>query len=150
MCIYSILFKSYERKPNEIIIEHISSYNKEEMDNILTKMLEFIKENHILKDLCKNYNKLNTEIYLDLYYNLVNEKFVIDKDIKDFISKTLKFKWVKLENISKVIRFQKMKHIIPIENNSNDNNSENNIKDTYSLCSNFRIKDILQLISLKN
>ena len=140
MCIYSVLFKSYDRKPNEIIIEHISSYNKEEMENILTKMLEFIKENHILKDLCKNYNKLNTEIYLDLYYNLVNDKFEIDKDIKDFISKTLKFKWVKLENISKVIRFQKMKHIIPNENNFNDNN-ENNDKDTYSLCSNFRIKD---------
>ena len=52
MCIYSVLFKSYDRKPNEIIIEHISSYNKEEMENILTKMLEFIKENHILKDLC--------------------------------------------------------------------------------------------------
>ena len=140
ICIYSILFKSYDRKPNEIILEHISSYNKEEMENILTKMLEFIKENHILKDLCKNNNKLNTEIYLDLYYNLVNEKFEMDKDIKDFISKTLKFKWVKLENISKVIRFQKMKHIIPNENNSNDNN-ENNDKDSYCLCSNFRIKD---------
>lgn len=141
MCIYSIIFKSYEHKPNEVIIEHISSYNKEEMENILTKMLEFIKENHILKDLCKNSNKLNTEIYLDLYYNLVNEKFEIDKEIKDFIAKTLKFKWIKLENISKVIRFQKMKHVIKNENNPNDSNIENKDKDTYSLCSNFRIKD---------
>jgi hypothetical protein len=78
---------------------------------------------------------------LDLYYNLVNEKFEIDKEIKDFIAKTLKFKWIKLENISKVIRFQKMKHVIQNGNNPNDSNIENNDKDTYSLCSNFRIKD---------
>ena len=143
MCIYSIAFKTYEKKPNEIILEHISTYNKEEMENILTKMLEFIKENHILKDLCKNYHKLNTEIYIDLYYNLVNEKFEIDKNIKDFISKTLKFKWVKLENISKVIRYQKMKHIIPNENNGDNNNLEinDNNKDNYYLCCNFKIKD---------
>jgi hypothetical protein len=46
-----------------------------------------------LKDLCKNGNKLNTEIYLDLYYFLVNEKFDINKNIRDFIGKKLKFKW---------------------------------------------------------
>ena len=136
MCIYSVLFKSYEKKPNEIILEHISSYNKEEMENILTKMIEFIKENHILKNLCRNSDKLNTEIYIDLYYFLVNEKFDIDKNIRDFISKKLKFKWVKLENISKVIRFQKMKHIINYEN------EDNNIDEkSYKLCSNFSIKD---------
>ena len=145
MCIYSIIFKMYEKKPNEIILEHISSYNKEEMENILTKMLEFIKENNILKDLCQNSHKLNTEIYVDLYYNLVNEKFEIDKIIKDFISKTLKFKWVKLENISKVIRYIKMKHVIPNEINiTNDNNRENNVnndENNYYLYSNFKIKD---------
>ena len=136
MCIYSILFKSYEKKPNEIILEHISSYNKEEMENILTKMIEFIKENHILKNLCRNSDKLNTEIYIDLYYFLVNEKFDIDKNIRDFIGKKLKFKWVKLENISKVIRFQKMKHVINFQNEDN-NIDENN----YKLCCNFSIKD---------
>ena len=112
MCIYSIIFRSHERKPNEIIIEHISSYNKEEMENILSKMIEFIKDNHILRDLFAFNKDLITEIYIDLHYFLVNEKFEIDKNIRDFISKKLKFKWVKLENISKVIRFQKMKQII--------------------------------------
>ena len=146
LCIYSVLFKSYELKPNEIILEHISSYNKEEMENILTKMLEFIKDNHILKNLCKNNNKLNTEIYIDLYYFLVNDKFDIDKNIRDFISKKLNFKWVKLENISKIIRFQKMKHII----NFDENNNENINKDNYSLCSNFSIKDIFDINFLKN
>ena len=146
ICIYSVLFKSYELKPNEIILEHISSYNKEEMENILTKILEFIKDNHILKNLCKNHNKLNTEIYIDLYYFLNNEKFDIDKNIRDFISKKLKFKWVKLENISKVIRFQKMKHIINFQENDNETINPDN----YSLCSNFSIKDNFIINFLKN
>ena len=147
MCIYSIIFRSHERKPNEIIIEHISSYNKEEMENILTKMIEFIKDNHILRDLFAFNKDLITEIYIDLHYFLVNEKFEIDKNIRDFISKKLKFKWVKLENISKVIRFQKMKQIIhcgdmkasirsSINSMLNDNINENNY-----LLSNFSIKD---------
>ena len=140
MCIYSIIFRSHERKPNEIIIEHISSYNKEEMENILTKMIEFIKDNHILRDLFAFNKDLITEIYIDLHYFLVNEKFEIDK-------KKLKFKWVKLENISKVIRFQKMKQIIhcgdmkasirsSINSMLNDNINESNY-----LLSNFSIKD---------
>ena len=147
MCIYSIIFRSHERKPNEIIIEHISSYNKEEMENILTKMIEFIKDNHILRDLFAFNKDLITEIYIDLHYFLVNEKFEIDKNIRDFISKKLKFKWVKLENISKVIRFQKMKQIIhcgdmkasirsSINSMLNDNINESNY-----LLSNFSIKD---------
>ena len=73
MCIYSIIFRSHERKPNEIIIEHISSYNKEEMENILSKMIEFIKDNHILRDLFAFNKDLITEIYIDLHYFLVNE-----------------------------------------------------------------------------
>ena len=148
ICIYSIIFKSHERKPNEIIIEHISSYNKEEMENILTKMIEFIRENHILKDLNKNENQLYAEIYIDLYYFLENEKFNIDKNIRDFISKKLKFKWVKLENISKEIRFQKMKQIIYGNNikNSLNNSIFNSIncnieEDNYSLSNNFCIRD---------
>ena len=147
MCIYSIIFRSHERKPNEIIIEHISSYNKEEMKNILSKMIEFIKDNHILRDLFAFNKDLITEIYIDLHYFLVNEKFEIDKNIRDFISKKLKFKWVKLENISKVIRFQKMKQIIhcgdmkasirsSINSMLNDNINESNY-----LLSNFSIKD---------
>ena len=144
LCIYSVLFKSYESKPNEIIIEHISSYNKDEMENILTQMFEFIKANHILKNLCRNSNKLNTEIYIDLYYFLVNEKFDIDKTIRDFISKKLKFKWVKLENISEVKRYQKMRHIINFEEKETIN------PDNYSLCSNFSIKDIFDINFLKN
>ena len=145
LCIYSVLFKSYEIKPNEIILEHISSYNKDEMENILTKMLQFIKGNHVLKNLCKNFNKLNTEIYINLYYFLVNDKFDIDKNIRDFISKKLEFKWVKLENISKVIRFQKMKHVINFEESENEINPDN-----YSLCSNFSIKENFIINFLKN
>ena len=87
MCIYSIIFKEHEKKANQIIIEHISSYNKEEMENILTKLIEFLKDNNILRDLFSNEKDLVTEIYLDLHYYLLNNKFEIDKNIRDFISK---------------------------------------------------------------
>ena len=135
LCIYSVSFKSHEKKPNEIKIEHISSYNKEEMENIITKILEFIKDNNVLKNICKISNKSNTEIFINLFYNFVNEKFQIDENIKNFFKKDLKFKWVKLENISKVLRFQQMK--LPIEKDINNDHIENN----YNLYSNISITD---------
>ena len=147
LCIYSIKFRTHEKKPNEIILEHISSYNKEEMENILTKLIEFLKDNHILRDLFSNEKDLVTEIYLDLHYYLVNNKFEIDKNIRDFISKKLKFKWVKLENISKVIRFQKMKQIIHCSDikasirSSINSMMNDNINDNNYLWKNFSIKD---------
>ena len=72
------------------------------MENILTKMLQFIKGNHVLKNLCKNFNKLNTEIYINLYYFLVNDKFDIDKNIRDFIKK-VKTKLIRIITVCAVI-----------------------------------------------
>ena len=135
LCIYSVLFKTHEQKPNEIRIEHISSYNQEEMENILTRLLEFIKDNNVLKNISKAGNKINSEIFINLYYKFINEKFQINDNIKDFFKKKLKFKWVKLENISKVIRFVEMK--LTIENDNNNDNREGN----YNLFSNFSITD---------
>ena len=125
ICIYSILF-NYENKPNKIIIEHISSYNQEEMNNIIKNIFDFLKNNNILSNISNN---INIEIFIDLYFYLENEKFIIDANIRDFIKKELKFKWVKLENISKEIRYQKMKHQFSINNNNALNNEidDNNI-----------------------
>ena len=134
ICIYSVLFKGHEKQPDQIIIEHISSYNQEEMEHIITKILKFIRDKNIIKDISKTGRKLNTEILINLYYHLVNEEFQIDKNIKDFIEKKLKFKLGEVEDISEVLRCQKMKLIIT---NVNNNNFENN----YNLCSNFFIKD---------
>ena len=137
ICIYSVLFKNQQKQPDEIIIEHISSYNQEEMENIITKIIEFIKENNILNDMGKIGNKLNIEIYINLYYYIKNEKFEIDQNIRDFIVKNLKFKWVNLENESNV-RFLKVKQII---NNEGNNNYDENVNNNCNLCSNLFIKD---------
>ena len=126
ICIYSIQL-NYDNKPNKIIIEHISSYNKEDMNNIITNIFNFLKANNILSN---SSNHINIEIYIDLYFYLDIEKFVIDTNIRDFIKNELKFKWVKLENISKEIRYQKMKHQFSNDNNitiSNNDIDDNNI-----------------------
>ena len=138
MCIYSVLLKNHEKQPNEIILEHISSYNQEEMENIITKILEFIKKNNVLNDICQTRNRLNTEIYINLYYYIKNEKFEINQNIRDFILKTLKFKWVNLENESNV-RFLKVKKIITNDNSHND--YDENIDDNCNQYGNFLIKD---------
>ena len=118
ICIYSLIF-SNENKSNKIIIEHLSAYSKEEMENILKNIFDFLKNNNIL-----NNSSNNNEIYIDLYFYLENEKFVIDTNIRDFIKNELKFKWVKLENVSKEIRYQKMKHQFNINDNNNLLNNE--------------------------
>ena len=126
ICIYSIQL-NYDNKPNKIIIEHISSYNKEDMNNIITNIFNFLKTNNILSN---SSNHINIEIYIDLYFYLEKEKFVIDTNIRDLIKNELKFKWVKLENISKEIRYQKMKHQFSNDNNitiSNNDIDDNNI-----------------------
>ena len=125
ICVYSLLLNN-ENKPNKIIIEHLSSYNQEEMTYIFKNIFDFLKSNNMLTN---SLNDINIEIYIDLYFYLEQEKFVIDINIRDFIKNELKFKWVKLENISKEIRFQKMKHKFSNNNNSLLNNEidDNNI-----------------------
>ena len=113
ICIYSILL-NYENKPNKIIIEHLSSYVQDEMENIFKIIFEFLKNNNILSN---TSNNVSNEIYIDLYFYLEKEKFHINTQIRDFIKNELKFKWVKLENISKDIRYQKMKHLFNTNNN---------------------------------
>ena len=123
ICIYSFLF-NYENKQNKIIIEHISSYNQEEMNIIIKNIFDFLKNNDILSNISNN---INVGIFIDLYFYLENEKFIIDTNIKDFIKNELKFKWVKLENISKEIRYQKMKHQFNNNNILNNEIDDNNI-----------------------
>ena len=147
ICIYSVIFNCHNNISNQIIIEHLSAYNNEEMEIILKNIFDFLKNNNILNNSCKT-NILNNEIYIDLYFYLENDKFLIDTTIRDFIKNELKFRWVKLENISEKIRFQKMKHQFPnnnqIGNEVSDNNNieepnEDNSKN--NLCCNFSIKD---------
>ena len=124
ICIYSHIFHNNENKSNNIIIEHLSAYNNEEMENIFKNIFDFLKNNNILIN--SNINNISNEIYIDLYFYLENEKFIIDTKIRDFIKNELKFKWVKLENLSKKIRYQKMKHIFNNKNNLLNNEIDDN------------------------
>ena len=125
ICIYSIIL-NYDNKPNRIIIEHISSYSQDEMENIFKIIFSFLKNNNIFSN---SSNNISNEIYIDLYFYLEKEKFQINTYIRDFIKNELKFKWVKLENISKEIRYQKMKHLFNTNNNVLLNNEidDNNV-----------------------
>ena len=135
LCIFSYIFSNDPKYNNSLVIEHISSYNENEMQTIFEKLLIFIKEN-AYNNYINFYNKKNEriekEIYIDLYYKYENQKYEINKNIRDFFKNTLNFKWVKLENKSKTHRYQKIKHVFIIDdkgnpakdllNNENDDN----------------------------
>ena len=118
LCIFSHIYTN-DTKNNGLFIEHISSYNEEEREVIFEKLLLFIKENSYNIFGFEN-NRKEKDIYIDLYYKFDNGKFNINTDIRDFFRNQLKFKWVKLENLSKFTRFQKMRHQFMI-NSGNDN-----------------------------
>ena len=124
LCIISHIFTN-EAKNNGLFIEHISSYNEDEQETIFEKLLNFIKENSYNIFGFEN-NRRDKEIYIDLYYKSENGKFTINTNIRDFFRNQLKFKWVKLENLSKFIRFQKMRHQFMINNGNNNIDLLNN------------------------
>ena len=124
ICIYSHLLSTNDSKINKIYIHHLSSYNSEDQETIFKNIFEFLKNNNLLLNYGKDWVN---EIYIDLYYFLDNQdKFIIDQKICN-IFKILKFKWVKLENISKTIRYQKMKHQFNNNNNLTNDCDDNNI-----------------------
>ena len=122
LCIFSYIFSNEVKYDNSLVIEHISTYNENEMQTIFENLFKFIKENAY-----NNYNnfynkkseKNEKEIYIDLYYKYENDKFEIDKNIRDFFKDNLKFKWVKLENKSRMVRYQKMRHVFIIDDKGN-------------------------------
>ena len=119
LCIISHIFTN-ESKNNGLFIEHISSYNEDEQEIIFEKLLNFIKENSYNIFGFEN-SKKDKDIYIDLYYKCEDGKFTINTNLRDFFRNQLKFKWVKLENLSKFVRFQKMRHQFMINNGINNN-----------------------------
>ena len=124
LCIFSFIFTN-ESKNNGIFIEHISSYNEEEREKIFEKLLSYIKENSYNLFGFEN-NRINKNIYIDLYYKNENGKFSINNDLIDYFRNQLKFKWVKLENLSKYVRYQKMRHQFMINSGNNNIDLLNN------------------------
>ena len=127
LCIFSFIFTN-DSKNNGIYIEHISSYNEEEKEKIFEKFLSYIKENSYNLLGFEN-NKKDKNIYIDFYYKNEDGKFKINNDIIDYFRNQLKFKWVKLENLSKYIRYQKMRHQFMINNGNNNINLLNEFDD---------------------
>jgi len=124
LCIFSFIFTN-ESKNNGIFIEHISSYNEEEQEKIFEKLFSYIKENSYSLFGFENSRK-EKEIYIDLYYKNEDGKFKINTEIRDFFRNQLKFKWVKLENLSKYVRYQKMRHQFMINSGNSNANLLNN------------------------
>ena len=130
LIIFSHIFTN-ESKNNDLFIEHISSYNEEEREQIFEKLLSFIKENSCnIFGFENNRNEKN--IYIDLYYKCTEGKFSINTNIRDYFRNQLKFKWVKLENSSNSIRYQKMRHQFMIGNGNkidllNNEYDDNNV-----------------------
>ena len=123
LCIFSYIFTN-DAKNNGLYIEHISSYNEESREKIFEQLLLFIKENSY--NIFGFENKKDKDIYIDLYYKNENGKFQINTEIRDYFRNKLKFKWVKLENLSKFVRFQKMRHQFLINGNNNNIDLLNN------------------------
>ena len=116
LCIVSHIFW----KKNELFIEHISSYKDEEKEKIYEMFFSFIKENSYII-LGYDNNIKENDIYIDLYYKNKEEKFIINEGIRDYFRKELKFKWVKLVNLSKYERYIEMRHHFSINNENNAN-----------------------------
>ena len=121
LCIISHIYW----KKNEIYIEHISSNNDEEKEKIFEMFLSFIKENSF-NILGYDNNIKENDIYIDLYYKCEEGKFSLNNGIKDFFKNELKFKWVKLENLDKYVRYMKIRHHFLINNGINNNDLLNN------------------------
>ena len=97
ICIIGFFF---DNKNNiQVYLIHLSSNSEDERDNIISYFISFIREN-VECD----------EIIVDLYYKYDEtlKKFMIDSEIRDIFKNNLKFKWVKLENLSNHSRYQKM------------------------------------------
>ncbi len=71
----------------KININHISILDLESFENLVKLVLDFIKE-HFPVD----------EILIYLHYELKDNNFEINADIRDLFKNTFKFKWNKLEN----------------------------------------------------
>ena len=85
----------------------------------------FIKEN-AFNILGYDNNIKENDIYIDLYYKCEEGKFSLNEGIKNFFKNDLKFKWVKLENLDKYVRYMKIRHHFLINNGNNNCDLLNN------------------------
>jgi len=70
-----------------LVLSSFSTDNTEKYFEHAEKTIDFLNENFP-----------NTEIYIELFYGVSNEKFYVNDKLRDVFSKKLKFKWITLEN----------------------------------------------------
>lgn len=95
----------------KINILHLSSIKQNE-DIILSALIDYIKETIYC-----------SQIDIDLYYKFEDNKFTINKELRDLFKNDLGFRWSRLENLAQHIRYQKMYLKICQENPIMDNYS---------------------------
>ncbi len=98
---------SYENEfgRSKIIINHISSINRDEHENDWIDQIELIIK-YIIQNL--NFNEL---LLVLTYSKNENEEPVIDQDIKELFEKKLKFKWSNIENLKDLKRTQTLQYM---------------------------------------
>ena len=109
--IISLMCLSYSSDTeNTLNINTFCTLNEDNQENekIFSEFISFINEKNI------KYQFLT----IDLYYDLIDGKFVLDKNINN-IFKNLNFRWSKLENLESGVRYQQMKFV---NNNFNPDN----------------------------
>jgi hypothetical protein len=92
-------------------INNFCTLNEDNNENekIFSDFVNFINEQNI------KYQYLT----IDLYYDLIEGKFVLNKEINQ-IFKNLNFRWAKLENLESGVRYQQMKYTNENFNPEND------------------------------
>ncbi len=89
----------------KVIIDHISTINREEHENDWLDQIEVII-NFMINNLV--FNDLSLEL---TYSKNENEEPIIDQDIKELFEKKLKFKWSNIENLKDLKRTQTLQYM---------------------------------------
>ena len=122
--IISLMCLSYSSdSENTLNINTFCTLNEDNNENekIFSEFINFINEKNIKYQF----------ITIDLYYDLIDGKFVLDKNINN-IFKNLNFRWSKLENLESGVRYQQMKLVNNNFNPENDSIIEDKIMNIQS------------------
>ena len=75
----------------KLFISNFSTNTIEDYKDILNDLIDFLKNNYIFK-----------ELFIDFYYNHIDDKFIQNKELEKILTKEIKFKWVNMENDGKI------------------------------------------------
>lgn len=101
-----------------LVLSSFSTIDPENYFKYAEKTIAYLKSN------CPN-----TEIYIELFYGIQNEKFYINEKLRDVFSKHLKFRWITLENTGtqRIVKYRLVNNDFDLEAvlNTKINNEQN-------------------------